>query len=419
MAGRRCQILLGRGLGLLMGALMGMALAASCSSPAERHEALRPVREAGSFEAAAPSDSGEMDVEVDAADAAPDADPVDAGLSPVDLGVTSIVPSADAAGDASASDRTLAELSMLAAGVRARALVVRLDELVDDTGAPSDAAFANLGQTAALYRERGRSVLFTIAPVDRATDARPTALQASWSSVELRSTIEAVIDRSYDTFGPELAYLSFGTDVDRFLAQATSNDRAACATFIQQAVSYAKAHPKRLATTQIGVTFSMPGLSGTRLPETAILLRASDAAVVTNYPLDASFHALSVSAAAAQLTTVANAVAEAAPGLPIVVQELGYPSATLVGSSADLQQKFYRAAFTVLSAERDRFPFVNLYASADADDAECEREAVTFGAAGDPFLIAARCSLGLKDASGAAKPAWATVLAALSSFREP
>jgi hypothetical protein len=142
------------------------------------------------------------------------------------------------------------------------------------------------------------------------------------------------------------------------------------------------------------------------LPETDALLRASDAAVVNNYPLDASFHALSVSAAAAQLTTVANALAQAAPGLPIVVQELGYPSATAVGSSADLQQKFYQAAFTLLSAERDRFPLVNLYASADADDAECERQAATFGAAGDPFLIAARCSLGLKDSSGAAKPAW-------------
>jgi hypothetical protein len=75
-----------------------------------------------------------------------------------------------------------------------------------------------------------------------------------------------LIDRSYDTFRSELAYLSFGTDVDRFLAQANSSDRSACATFIQQTVSYAKAHPKRLATTQIGVTFSMPGLSGTRCP---------------------------------------------------------------------------------------------------------------------------------------------------------
>jgi hypothetical protein len=419
MAGRRCQILLGRGLGLLLGALTGMALPAACHAPAEQHQALRPIREAGSFEAATPADSGEMDAQVDAPDAAPDADPVDAGVSAVELGVTPIVPSADAGADASTSDQTLVELSMLAAGARARALVVRFDALVDDAGAPSDAAFANLGQTAALYRARGRSVLFTIAPVDRELDARPTTLQASWSSAALRSSVEAVIDRSYDTFGPELAYLSFGTDVDRFLAQANSTDRSACAAFMRQTVSYAKAHPKRLATTQIGVTFSMPGLSGTRLPEADALLHASDAAVVTNYPLDASFHALSVSAAAAQLTTVADAVANATPGLPIVVQELGYPSATFVGSSAALQREFYQAAFSVLSAQRDHFPFVNLYASADADNGECERQAATFGAAGDPFLIAARCSLGLKDSSGAAKLAWATVLAGLSSFRDP
>jgi hypothetical protein len=81
---------------------------------------------------------------------------------------------------------------------------------------PSDAAFANLAQTAALYRAR-RSGLFAMALVD-------------------------------------------------------SSDRSACATFMRQTMSYAKAQRKRLATTEIGVTFSMPGLNGTRLPETDALL---------------------------------------------------------------------------------------------------------------------------------------------------
>jgi hypothetical protein len=91
----------------------------------------------------------------------------------------------------------------------------------------------------------------------------------------------------------------------------------------------------------------------------------------------------------------------------------------VIGGSADLQQKFYRAAFTVPSAECERFPFVNLYASADADHGECARQAATFGAAGDPFLIAARCSLGLKDSSGAAKPAWATARGARGCVELP
>ncbi len=424
MARRRRQRLQSRGLGLILGVLTGMALPAACGSPEVQQ--LEPLRlhEAGAFDVVQAEDVTTAEAAAGAPDAAPDAEPTDAGLAPVELGVTPIVPGAGADIDAepdaaSTSDQTLAELSVLAAGARARALVVPLADLLDETLAPNDSAFANLGQTAALYRARGGSVLFTIALVDHAQDARPSALQASWSAAALRSTLQALIDRSFDTFGTELAYLSFGTDVDRFLSQANTSDRSACTALIEQALSYAEAHPKRPPATQIGVTFSAPGLVGALLPETQALLRQSAAAVVTNFPLDASFQALSVSNATAQLQAVADAVGQAAPGLPLVVQELGYPSATLVGSSLDAQQQFFQAAFSLLSARRDRFPFVNLYASADPDEAECEREAVTYGAAGDPFLIAARCSLGLKDASGVDKPAWAAVLAGLSTFQKP
>jgi hypothetical protein len=361
-------------------------------------------------------DSGAIDAEAGVPDAAPDVETTDAPLSPVTLGITPSLPQADAA---SPSDQRLSELTMLAAGVRARALVVRLDDLLDPSGAPSDSVFADLAETAGLYRAHGCTLLFAIAVVDRTEDARPPALRASWSSAELRSALRAVIDRAYDTFGAELAYLSFGTDVDRFIALADADERAAFVAFIGQASSYAKLHAKRLPTTLIGSTFSVPGLLGDRLPETVALLQESEAAIVTDYPLEASFRAKVVSNAVAELLELADAIARDAPGLPIVVQELGYPSSTMVGSSGAEQQKFYQAAFSALTMRRDRFPFVNLYASADDDAAECVRQAATFGAADNPRLIAARCSLGLKDRQGVDKPAWRTVMGALSAFGRP
>jgi hypothetical protein len=413
MAGRRSQILLARGLGVALGALLGVGLPLGCGSQQASDVTRTLVREAGSIEASPDPDPGDADAEAGVPDTGLDADPVDAGLARVLLGITPVPPNADAA---SPSDQTLAELSVLAVGARARALVVRFDDLVDTTGAPSDSVFADIAQTAARYRARGFFVLFAIAVVDRAKDARPVSLRASWSSPELTSSLEALIDRAYDTFGTELAYLSLGTDVDRFLAQASDDDRAASAAFIGGALSYAKAHPKRQPSTQLGVTFSASGLLGDRLPETAMLLRQSDAAIVTSDSLQASFEVTPAASAAARLGDLADAIPEQQP---VVLQELSYPSSTVVGSSAAEQLKFYEAAFNVLATRRERFPFVNLYALDDSDEAECERQAAVFGAAANPLLIAARCSLGLKDGQGADKPAFSEVASALSAFGRP
>jgi hypothetical protein len=432
MAGRRRQILLTRGLGLACAFAVLLALAAACtdSLPAD----LKPMllRDASAVEASPQSDAAIDTGAAGASDSQSDAEVVDAALAPVALGVT---PIAEDAADAAPSDQTLAELETIAAGSRARSLVVRLDALLDATGAPSDATFDDLATTAALYRARGDSLLFSIALVDRSEDARPAELQSSWNSPELASTIEAVIDRAYDTFGSELRYLSFGTEVDRFLSLASEQDRSAFSSLVESCLNYARTRSKRLPSTAVGVTFSAQALLDPPLAEITQLLSRSDAAIVTDYPLDANFHAQSVSAAIADLEQLSDKVEQGNPNQPLVIEELGYPSATSVQSSPEQQQKFYQALFDALASRRARFPFVNVYAVRDSDESECERQAATFGGAGDALLIAARCSLGLKTADAAeagdassgvaasadpcAKPAWGTVVDALSSFGRP
>ncbi|HEX3773884.1 MAG TPA: hypothetical protein VHV51_05425 [Polyangiaceae bacterium] len=439
MAGRRKQILLRRGLGLTFALVVGVAVAAACSNslPADVKPTL--LRDASAVEASPQSDSA---LDTDAAGAPgsdSDANVSDAALAPVALGVTPIV---ENAADAAPSDRTLAELETIAAGSRARSLVVRLDDLLDATGAPSDATFADLAATAALYRARGDSLLFSIALADRVDDARPVALQGSWNSPELQSTVEAVIDRAYETFGSELRYLSFGSDVDRFLSLASEQDRSAFSALVESCLNYAKTRSTRPAATAIGVTFSAQALLDPPVSEIAQLLSHSEAAIVTDYPLDSDFHAQPVSAAIADLEQLADTVANGNPNQQLVIEELGYPSATSVQSSPSQQQQFYQVLFGALASRRAQFPFVSLYALRDLNQAECGRQAATFGAAGDPLLIAARCSLGFKtlepadavtitggseaDASEGgvasdmtAKPAWGTIVDALSSFGRP
>jgi hypothetical protein len=355
-------------------------------------------------------------------------------VPPVRLGITPLTELGDAGSDI---DSTLADLTVLSAGSRARSLVMRLDQLLDAEGNPSASMFADLAQKGALYRAHGATLLFSIAIVDRTEDARPAALQASWSSAELRSAIRAVVDRVYDTFGQELAYLSFGTDVDRFLSLSSPNERTSASAFVGQALSYAKAHAQRLPTTSVGVTLSAPGVIAGLSPEAKTLLKGSDAAIITDYALDESFQAKSVSDALDDLATLDSTL----KNQPIVLQELAYPSSTLVQSSPEQQGQFYDHVFALLAARRQRFPFVDLYALTDADDADALHTALTFGmiaGAGDASAdagselasaTAAFSSLGLMTAAGATdapnmtdatqKPAWLSALRALSEFENP
>jgi hypothetical protein len=429
MAGSRGQKLLVRGSVLALAGALGFAAPSACSSASDTPVARRPMREAGSFET-----SPEPEVEASAGAAGATDAPSEAGadtgeVPPVRLGITPLLERGDGGTDTS---NTLAELTVLSAGSRARSLSVRFDQLLDAAGNPSDSAFADLAQTAALYRARGASILFSIAIVDRAEDARPVALRVSWGSAELRAAIRAVVDRAYATFGQELAYLSFGSDVDRFLALATASDRANAGACFLQALSYAKAHAQRLPSTQVGVTLSAPGVLAGLPREAHALLAGSDAAIITDYALDASFQARSVTDALNDLATLDSKLKDQ----PIVLQELAYPSSPLVQSSPEQQQQFYDHVFALLAARRQRFPFVDLYALTDDDDAEALQRALTFGtlAAGSDAGVAALAqataafdSLGLTPASrltgstgsAAPKPAWLGALRALSTFESP
>jgi hypothetical protein len=308
--------------------------------------------------------------------------------------------------------------------------------LLDTSGNPNDSAFSGLAEAAALARAHGCALLFSIAVVDRIEDARPVGLRGSWSSPELRARIRALIDRVYLTFGSELAYLSFGTDVDRFLSLASDTDRLTAAAFLYQALSYAKAHAQRLPSTAVGVTFSAAGVIAGLAPESLALLNASDAAIVTDYAIDSSFQAKSVEAALGDLATLDSTLKDS----PIVLQELAYPSSELVQSSPDQQKEFYDHVFALLAARRQRFPFVDLYALTDSDDIDAQTRAQSFGmiaaASGDSgagALAAATAAFGslgliarapsapsaLNTNDAVPKPAWTSALLALSAFKSP
>jgi hypothetical protein len=370
------------------------------------------------------SDSGANDA---SGDALVDGVAPDASAASVRVGVVPTPKSVD--GGVTPLDEKLAHLEVISVGSRGVSLIRRWDALYDDPVTPAADAWKDLGDLSQLYRDADRRLLVCLALVDRTLDARPNGL-GGWKDASTLAAVDALIDKTYATFGDELYALSFGNEVDRWLAKASKTDRADGVALLEHAVGYAENHPSKPAGALVGVSFGLDAVVDKTLPEVQQLIDASNAVVVSYAPLDASFQAKSPSTAASDLDALSQALAapdagdagdagEAGAPRPVLLQEIAYPSSPDAKSSEDQQRAFYDNLFQALSTRRDRFPFVVVRGLHDAAPAECAADAVALGVGTNPTAVAARCSLGLRTADGTGKAALSSVTDALATFAGP
>ena len=354
---------------------------------------------------------------------ATDAPVSDAPLSPVRVGIVPVPPSQD--GGSTAADEKLALLETLAAGSRGVSVVRRWGALYAKPAEPVADAWTKLHDISTLFHDSGKSLLFSLALTDRSQDARPAGSPAGWNVPATRAALDAAVDQVFATFGDELVALSFGNEVDRYLAKASVADRTDLIALIGHALDYARNHPSRPPATVVGVSIGSEAL-GAGDADAVGLVAASDVAVLSYHPLDASFQARAPSTVAADLDLMSDALSadageagDAGPSKPIFLQEVGYPSAAESASSPEQQSAFYQSLFQALSVRRSRFPFVCVHGLYDAPAPSCAAEATAIGAPGNAAAIAALCTLGLRTSDGSAKPAHASVLSGLAAFSKP
>jgi hypothetical protein len=334
----------------------------------------------------------------------------------VRVGVLPVAASAD--GGPTQANETLAHLEIVAAGSRASTIVRRWDDLFTSATLPEPAAWQYLGGISKLYADAGRSVLVSLAVVDRTLDARPSGVTGTWSSATTISAGHALVDRTFATFGAELAYLAIGNEVDRFLALAPTAEREAFVTFAKSVIDYARAHPSLPPGAKIGVSATTDALTQPS-PELAELIAASDVPIASYHAVDASFVARPASAAASDLDALWAAIGGDGGSKEIVLSEVAYPSSSESGSSLEQQRAFFDGLFVALLSRRERFPFVVVRGSHEEPAEVCDAHAVAIGAPGSPAASAAYCSFGLRAAAGDDKPAWGSVVDGLATFSSP
>ncbi len=224
----------------------------------------------------------------------------------------------------------------------------------------------------------------------------------------LQNRFKALLDRVITPHRGRIRYLSIGNEVDAWL-RANPAQWPRYRSFFAAMVAYAHQLDPAI---QVGVT----GTADAALVQSAAELRALNAAadvvILTYYPL--TFSASGVTVRNPQQVVAADfaAMRGFAVGKPLVLQEVGFPAAAGNGSSQALQSAFVSQVFAAWRQPGAApIPFLNFFLLHDFTPQMCADFGVYYGAAGQQSFIDFLCSLGLRQADGTPRAAWAVLQA--------
>lgn len=262
--------------------------------------------------------------------------------------------------------------------------------------------WVRLDAMASHLNQEGRQLLLSVSVVNASADSRPAALQGqAWMSSATRGAMRDSIDLIYETFGQELAYVSFGMEVDRYLASHPAQ-APAFVDFMLETLNYARAHPGRPETTSVGLTWSAASWSdeAVDVSDRDALADTSDAVMVAFYGLDETDHLLAPSQAVADL----GALVESIEGRPVVLHRVAYSTSTLLGGSELKQATFVEELLGMVGEHRERVPFVGIAMLHDPAPEACLRFAKERGVSSSAELYAFGAAPGFGSGMAPRKP---------------
>jgi hypothetical protein len=255
---------------------------------------------------------------------------------------------------------------------------------------------------------RGFSAMeLNIKLIDTASVQMPDDLAGQpFDSAETKSRFHALIDTIKPALGGHVTYLSIGNEVDIYL-NGHPSDWPRYIAFYQDAVRYVHSV---LPGVKVGVTTTYDGARGTA-QRVAQLNASSDVVILTYYPLGIAYRPRPASTAAGDIAKMLSI----AGSKPLVLQEVGYPTGSPLGSSEASQAAFFQGVFATWKAAGARIPFVNIFSLHDLAPATCKTLAAYYGRPDDTNLQSYLCSLGLRRANGSAKTSWQAVVNSIKS----
>jgi hypothetical protein len=255
---------------------------------------------------------------------------------------------------------------------------------------------------------RGFGLYLSIQMINTTSREVPSDLATeSFDSAKMQGRFHALIDAIAPNLDSHVLYFGFGNEVDVYLDKHP-DEWPAFQTFFEDARAYLTA---RAPWIKVGSTCTFDGARGAAAAGCARLAAAADVAIYTYYPLDAGFMPRPASSAGPDLAKMV----ELAAGKPLVLQEVGYPSSAMLGSSEQAQADFVTAVIAAWRPRAAAIPFFSYFLLHDFSPTLCDQFVKYYGASGSQSFREYLCSLGLRQTDGTAKRGWDAFLRAAAS----
>jgi hypothetical protein len=208
----------------------------------------------------------------------------------------------------------------------------------------------------------------------------------------------ALIDHVVPYLNSSVKYVALGNEVDTYFSTHTT-EWAQYKELIEDARTYIHTLKPNI---KVGITTTFDGATSTQTTNVASLNANMDVIILTYYPTDPPNFTVR---APATVSTDMAAMINISGGKPLVLQEWGYPSSTVLSSTEQMQADFVTNTFTAWKQYgSSRIPFISFFKRRDWDAAQCT--ALTNGQVAGQNFFEFMCSLGLLTNVGTQKLAY-------------
>jgi hypothetical protein len=246
----------------------------------------------------------------------------------------------------------------------------------------------------------GWNLMLTIGVINTVKRETPPDLaNVAWDDPVMIDRFEALFDHIRPLFNSRLKYISIGNEVDVYFLM-NPDEFQAYVTFYDTIADYIHQQAPGLA---VGVTTTFSNTIGPAESMVTQLTQNSDVIIFTYYPLQANFDPEPPDVP----LTDFPAMVQFAGRRPVILQEVGYPSAHKLASSPKLQKQFVQNVFQAWKDTGPAIPFLIYFGMHDFGG-KFTKSLVKYYGIKDPtrHFPAYLRSLGLRHVNDSAKPGW-------------
>lgn len=257
----------------------------------------------------------------------------------------------------------------------------------------------------ALANQGFTTIFLNVPIITVSTRSLPADISAlAFDDPLVKTRIHALLDTLVPRLNDPVKYVALGNEVDTYLS-AHPGEWNSFKNLVEDAALYIHNLKPSL---QVGVTTTFDGATNTSETEVAKLNSLMDVIVLTYYPVDRNTF---VPRDPNTVVSDLGSMVTLSQGKPLVLQEWGYPSSSLLGSSEQKQAAFYSNTFAALNNHAaSTIPFMSFFKYRDW--APGYVQTLTGQNAGQPFYEF-MSSLGVNKNNGSSKAAMGVIEAAL------